>query len=579
MGLKSNKHLAFLATSAALIPALVTSAQPVVPQLTNVTAQAKVNYEHQIVGESPSDSEQIVAGAAAADYDGDGYIDLFAVGGNAANANMLFRNRGDGSLVFDQVADAAGIDTRGMRSAGAAFADLNGDGHLDLLVGAVEQDPILLFLSDGQGGFDNASESSGLSAMQRPNSFSPALADIDADGDLDLALSHWLWNGSFDPQPALSSTETLWLNDGHASFSDHSGPAGFTAAIGQDGLDFSFTPNFSDINDDGRPDLLLASDFGTSQVFINRGNGEFEETTTDVISDRNGMGATVGDYDNDGDMDWFVTAIAADGVDTPGFDGNRLYRNDGDGQFEDVTDAAGVRVGGWGWGSCFADLNNDGLLDIVHVNGWSDQRFSRLASKLFIANGDGSFSEMALAAGLFTDRQGRGLVCADFDRDGDVDIYLANNRNFAELYRNDTVSDHHWLTIQLRDNATTNRFGIGAKLTIHNGDQQQTREIRVGNNFVSHGPAEAHFGLGDDNGIERLTVRWPDGDQTVLTNLSGDHVLTVQRSAMGQISTWQRYFDVDGRKPEGNPNLSPLNFSAQQATPMQRSDKPTAHSN
>src|SRR5262249_18364358 len=155
-------------------------------------------------------------------------------------------------------------------------------------------------------------------------------------------------------------------------------------------FDYSLAPNFADINNDGWPDLLIASDFGTSMVFLNNQDGTFKHVTNPtVITDQYGMGATVGDYNNDGNLDWFVTSIWSSNPDNM-HNGNRLYRGHGDGTFEDVTTQAGVRMGGWGWGATLADLDNDGNLDIFHVNGFPPDYFTD-PSVLFLSNGSGTF--------------------------------------------------------------------------------------------------------------------------------------------------------------------------------------------
>ena len=491
-----------------------------------------------------SDAEFEASGLAAADYDSDGDIDLYVVGGDLS-ANKLFRN--DGSGTFTDVAAAAGLDLV-HRGSGPAFADIDGDADLDLFVGAVEGDPVRLF-ENIDGVYVDVTAASGL-VMNAPHTFSATFGDYDQDGDLDLVLAHW-------GNPGRTDTETLWRNNGDGTFENVSVPSRIAATLidrpGADDLqgramslrtDNSFTPVFTDIDGDGDQDLLVASDFGTSQVFLNEANGRFDlATDRDVIKDQAGMGAAVGDYDNDGDMDWFVTSIYREGEsggDPVGF-GNRLYANDGGGVFSDVTDAAGVADGGWGWGACFADFDNDGSLDIVHVNGWRDIVFpgdrvdlpnvyEQDRIRLFHSNGDGSFSEVAAATGLNDSGQGRGIACFDADRDGLLDIVVSNSgENHLVYYRNETATDNHYLSVALESNGP-NSQAVGARITVTADGQSQVREIRLGNNFASHNPAEAHFGLGPADTVD-VDVRWPDGSRFSVSGVAADQRLTYSQTS------------------------------------------------
>ncbi|MEM7364483.1 MAG: CRTAC1 family protein, partial [Pseudomonadota bacterium] len=297
-------------------------------------------------------------------------------------------------------------------------------------------------------------------------------------------------------------------------------------------MDRSFTPNLSDIDGDGDMDLLMASDFETSQVMVNNGDGTFIKVTDrNVIIDQNGMGAAVGDYDNDGDMDWFVTSI----MQPPDLFGNRLYRNMGSGIFEDATDEAGVADGGWGWGACFADFDNDGYLDIFHVNGWragdpdggdggtenGDQ------VRFFHSRGDSTYEEKASMVGLSDRGQGRGVACFDAERDGDIDIVIANNdQEQFVYYRNDSTNTNHHLGIRLVGSGMNTR-GIGAWVEVTTSESMQVREVRAGNNYVSQDPPEVHFGLGDATSVD-VVVRWPDGTETGLLGVAANQLLTIR---------------------------------------------------
>jgi len=479
-----------------------------------------------------SDPAQMGGGLAAADFDRDGDIDLYLVAGDG-DPNALLRN--DGNNQFTEIAATLGLDAMHLGS-GPAFADIDGDGDLDLFVGAVEGDPVYLFRNDN-GLFTDITQLSGLS-VHADNTISGTFADYDLDGDLDLFLTHW----GNEPQP---DTESLWQNNGDGTFASASVQSGIAAQIigPDDGLsgffDYSFAAIFSDIDNDHDPDLLLSSDFRTSKVFRNNGDGTFLDISDrDVIVDRNGMGNAAGDYDNDGDMDWFVSSIkqSADLVD-PNI-GNRLYRNLGDGSFEDVTEAAGVADGGWGWGSCMEDFDNDGDLDIFHVNGWqqvdprnaggpNDYTFDQV--RYFESQGDGTFVEAASEAGLIETGQGRGLACFDADRDGDLDIVITNQDNVKStvFYRNELAQSHHYLTVKLSGSGL-NTAGIGSRIQVTGGGLTQIREIRCGNNFASQSPAEAHFGLGAVQSVD-VIVTWPDGSQTNVPGVAADQFLEINQ--------------------------------------------------
>ncbi len=478
-----------------------------------VADPAGVFYVHGLSVPPYREAPRIAGGVAAGDYDGDGLVDLYAVRGDIG-PNLLFHNDGNGR--FTEVGHAAGVDLENTIGSGPTFADVNGDGRLDLLVGGVAGTQVRLFLNRGDGAFVDATADSGLTSA--PDAYSAAFADYDRDGDLDLYLTHWIAEGGRGGY--------LWRNDGAGHFADVSASAGLIIPGCLD-----FTPNFADIDADGWPDLLLAADFGTSRVLRNAGDGTFVDITTSAISDENGMGATVGDYDNDGDLDWFVSSIHdADGTAEGnwGITGNRLYSNRGDGTFDDVTGSAGVREGFWGWGSCFADFDNDGHLDLFQVNGFSAAeaaQFHEDPARLFLANGDGAFTEQALARGIADTGGGRGVVCFDYDRDGDVDVFIANNQGPSRLYRNDGGNSGHYLGIVLKG-APPNTQAIGARILVRAGGTTQLRELRAGSNFASQDPAEAHFGLGRHR-TAAVTVLWPDGSKTTLKRRRADQVLEI----------------------------------------------------
>lgn len=493
---------------------------------TDVTAQAGLGFKHGFkLGGPRTEPQRISGGAAAGDYDNDGWVDLYAVAGDSGS-NLLFRNLSNGT--FQNVAASAGVDVTETVGAGPTFADYDGDGNLDLLIGgAFPNEEVILFNNNGDGTFSDVTSDSMLDTVSKVNTFSSAFGDYDMDGDLDLFMTHW---GSGVASLDIS-TEHLWRNNGDGTFTDVSIESGIAPAYWEQ-FHFAFTPNWTDINNDGYPDMLVAGDFGTSKIFVNQKDGTFSETTTGVIDDENGMGAAVGDYDNDLDFDWFVSSIYdPNGVAEAnwGISGNRLYRNNGNGVFENVTEPAGVEHGFWGWGSCFADFDNDTNPDLAHVNGFStpsaDEYFND-PTRVFMSNGNGTFTERAQELGLNDTGQGRGIVCFDYDKDGDIDIFITNNDQQPKMFRNDGGNQNNFINISLNGLAP-NTQGVGAKIIITASGQKQIREIRAGNNFVSQNPAYAHFGLGSAEAVDDIEIEWLDGSTTNLQNVAANQFLTV----------------------------------------------------
>lgn len=522
---------------------------PAALRFTDVTAQSGIGFTHGYLNPTPgSEPEEFGGGAAAGDYDGDGRDDLFIVRGDIG-PNLLYRNLGGNA--FEERAAQAGVAytksaTENHRHSGPAFADLDGDGDLDLFIGALEGDPCFIFQNNGDGTFRDATAGSGIDRISSRHTLSAAFGDYDLDGDLDMFLTHWSTQREVG---AAANTEHLWRNDtanGVIRFTDVSLEAGIAPDIidpdptGSSGdprfdYDYTFTPNFAHIDEtDRHPDLVIAADFRTSRYFANNGDGTFRNATDpEQIRDRNGMGSALGDYDGDGDLDWFVTAIWS--IPVAGQEqrfrlGNRLYANDG-GAFTDVTEAAGVRDGGWGWGACFADFDNDGDLDIYHTNGWVEpfppSNFDRDTSRLFVSAGDGTFSEQAGEAGLADTERGYGIVCGDFDSDGDMDILQLhrNALNAATLWRNDT-SGSNYLAVRLKG-AAPNTEAAGARVRATIGDQAQLREIIIGSNYTSQNPRTQLFGLGSATEVDRLEVEWPDGEITTRTNVAQGQTLEI----------------------------------------------------
>ncbi|MDX1556721.1 MAG: CRTAC1 family protein, partial [Xanthomonadales bacterium] len=344
-----------------------------------------------------------------------------------------------------------------------------------------------------------------------------------------------------------------WRNLGSGTFVASDAWSGIT--VWDDG-DYTFGPIFTDIDGDGWQDLLVASDLGTTQYFINDQTGVQVLSTTEVIDDQFGMGIASGDMDNDGDIDWFVTSIY-DHPNDPHANprtGNRLYINGGSGGFSEVSAAAGVRDGQWGWGACAADFNNDGWLDLFHVNGMhpvlgEPMLYLDDPSRLFVNNADGTYTESAAALGVADTGLGRGVVCFDYDMDGDIDIFIANNSGPSRLYRNDLEPNPGYLQVGLIRFPRSHTVA-GSIIEIDIGATTQMREITIGSNFVSQNPLLQHFGLGGAPLVDALRVKWPDGQTTTLEQIAINQRLTIDQLPLHLKNGFEQEFNDD---PESSP--------------------------
>ncbi|MSQ98084.1 MAG: CRTAC1 family protein [Xanthomonadales bacterium] len=464
----------------------------------------------------------MAGGVAAGDYDQDGDIDLYVITGNIS-PNALLRNNGDGR--FTQVPPQEhGAGLEGQVNSGPVFADIDADGWPDLVVGGVAGSGYHVFHNNGSGRFIDVTAPTGIVQQEAlQNDFSSAFGDPDGDGDLDLFVGHW---------GAKLPTNHYWINRGAGSFVASDFWAGIDV-FRED--DWSFAPVFTDLNGDRIQDLLVTSDYNTSQVLMCADNGRFATTTTDVIDDANGMGSAAADFDNDGDIDWFVSSIFDEAeTHTWAGSGNRLYMNDGSGTFTNVTESAGIVIGHWGWGACAADFNNDGWLDIFHVNGFpsygpNQTDFTADRSMLYINNQDGTFTERSESLHLDDTGQGRGVVCFDYDTDGDVDIFTANWEGLSKLYRNDLEANPGYLQVRLHGEPD-NPAAVGATIRVTADGITQMREITVGSNYASQNPLLQHFGLGTADKVDQVDVHWPHGGETVLSNIAAGQLLDLDAS-------------------------------------------------
>jgi hypothetical protein len=428
-------------------------------------------------------------------------------------------------------------------SNGVLWADVDNDGDLDLYATAVGPSRFFLFVNQGDGTFSEEAEARGaaLASDYTHYGMSVAAGDYDRDGWLDLFVAEWWAHPAppADPLPGRSQNRLLRNLGATApgTFVDATDAAGIqvedlpdvpTSALGTPG----FTPGFVDFDGDAWPDLTWVADWGNSRLFWNDRDGTFTDGTVaaDVGRERAGMGSTQDDFDGDGRLDWMTTSIFGR-LDEVRFGvSNQFYRNEGGRAFTNVTDAVGVADGGFGWGLSGFDYDNDGDQDVVQTNGflepghdqndvWRNDR-----TKLFENDGTGSFTEVGSAKGITDTDLGRSAITLDYDRDGDLDVFIANHGGTPLLYRNDGGDQGSWLQLTLAG-VLSNREGIGARITIDPdsavpGDEQV--QALLGNpGFLGHDERMLHFGFGMRTApVDRVIVRWPSGIEQILTDVA-----------------------------------------------------------
>lgn len=453
-------------------------------------------------------------GAAWVDYDGDGDLDLYVVTAfGANNDNVLYRN--DGGGVFTRIT-AVPLTSDGAFTVCSTWADVDNDGDLDCFVSGLDSAGGALYRSSGGGvlTLDPASGVTGLSIKATGCAF----GDYDADGHVDLVLS--LINGAL----GMSGGNRLFHNDGDGTFTEIN-----VAPFAADPASFHH-PTWTDFDGDGDLDVCFASggvgalrlDRIYRNLLVESGIPDFVRITTGVFfsETRDSQVLSWVDYDNDGDLDCYAINYAS----VP----NQLYRNDG-AVFTKITTGDIVTNTGAFHAVAWGDYDNDADLDVYVV------RDNNQTNRYYRNNNDGTFTSITTGAFVTTNRSEYGVANADFDEDGDLDLFLPNARSEAAstLYRNDLAGANHWLKVHCTGGAS-NRSGIGAKVrvkaTVGGAPRWQMRELTASSSYGGNNALDAHFGLGDATTVDSLRIEWPGGHVDVLTNVAADQLVDIEES-------------------------------------------------
>jgi len=500
-------------------------------------------------------------GVAFIDYDEDGWLDIFVLCGTRLEGdpveatNRLYRNNRDGT--FTDVTDKAGLRRTGWASS-VCVGDYNNDGHDDLFVTYWGQN--VLYRNNGNGTFTDVTKEAGLLHPTRRWGSGCTFVDTNRNGHLDLFVGTYL---EFDPQKVPKPGENincnwkgipvncgprglplgrcyLYRNNGDGTFADISDRSGISKAAGS----YCMTAVAADFHDSGWQDIYVACDSTPSLLFRNNRDGTFTEVglasgaaLSEDGMEQAGMGVGVGDVNLDGHLDIFKTHFAEDTA--------VLYKNDGAGNFDDVTIRAGLGVETRyvSWGTGIVDLDNDGLPDLFVVTGNVYPEVEKIlpefpykTPRIVFRNLGAKFEELIEEAGsgVAAPHASRGCAFGDFDNDGDMDVVIINMNEPPSLLRNDVSGGGHWLKVKLLG-VKSNRSAIGARVTAHYGGKVQVQEVLSQASFYSVNDPRLHFGLGGAAQAD-LEIRWPNGGKESLSKVAANQLITV-REGSGIVNT------------------------------------------
>jgi enediyne biosynthesis protein E4 len=556
------KRRAFAAPVLAALAASALALRPLAESPTllfrDIAADAGITFQHHAAPEKKYIVESMSGGVALFDYDNDGLIDIYFVDSltvdtaknPSAARSALYRNLGNGK--FQDVTDNAGVGHPGW-GMGACTADVDGDGWEDLYVTALGKNR--LYHNNHDGTFTDIAEAAGVAAGGW--SAGCGFADYDRDGRLDLFVSRYVkidldhlpefgkdktceYRGiavQCGPRGLQGDTDFLFHNDGNGRFTEVGAKAGVSDPRAYFGLGIAWF----DYNADGWPDLYVANDSTPNFLYLNQKDGTFKDVAfpmgvavSEDGAEQGSMGVAVGDYERSGRFSLFVTNFSEEY--------NDLYRNDGD-HFTDVSfrsKTAPSSLPYVGWGTAFFDYDNDGLLDIIAVNGhvYPQLDKARLGASagyrqrklLYHNRGDGTFDEVAARFGpvLTEERVSRGLAVGDLDNDGRLDIVVNDLDGSPQLLHNELADRGNWLLVKLTG-AGGNTDAIGAVVTAKVGTISQMRLVQSGTSYLSQDDMRLHFGIGPATQVDVLEVRWPDGKTSKLENVKANQIVKMQQ--------------------------------------------------
>jgi hypothetical protein len=520
-------------------------------EFTDVTNPAGIKFVHFKGNQGISiNLEEFGPGVCVSDFDQDGWQDIYFVNGRdrydrgIVVKNALYRNNGDNT--FTDVTDRAGVPGTGY-GLGCAWGDYDNDGFPDLLV--TQYGSNVLYHNNHDGTFTDVTAKAGVAGLDSGPIHSGAVfVDYDRDGRLDLYVGSYVAFGakarrycdiggvtsSCPPSAYRGSPNALYHNNGDGTFTNVSAKANILQREGK-----NLSVGAADYDNDGWPDLFVANDGLPAYLYQNLHHGKFQETgqLAGMAYTARGqamaaMCISLGDYDNDGFLDLYISDFQKSS--------DHLWHNSGKGYFDEVSDEAGITVPTrdvLSFGGGFIDYDNDGWLDLFIANGHvypeieqiSPETHYKQHNSLFHNEHNGKFREATEAGGLMglAPRAGRGVAFADFDNDGYMDVIVANNGDPPTLLRNSGKHENHFVNFKLVG-TKSNRDALGARIRVSSGKISQIREIAGGGSYLSQSDLRANFGLGEAAVVSTVEVSWPSGGRQVFHDVKADQFYLIE---------------------------------------------------
>ncbi len=487
------------------------------------------------------DPNEMSGGIVVLDYNNDNYQDILILGGKSPN--VLLKNNWDGT--YANVSRESGVTLDHITSVGGVAGDIDNDGDLDVLITTNNNQANVLLQNNGDGTFSDISAIAGIT--HKSWSTSASMTDYNLDGLLDMYITNYVdyEDLPFDNNLQQCYPNFLYKNLGNNTFEN------VAPSLALDNTGCGLASAFSDYDNDGDMDLFVINDFGLNIEPNELYRNEYPKQAFTRVGEAlnvnvrlNGMGIAIGDYDEDSDLDYYVTNIAE----------NPFFENVDQGDFfHDKGIVYGLsNPDGTSWGAVFSDVNNDSFLDLIVANGKViEADHQNNENRLFLGSADGSFTDVSTELGIADTRRSRGLVVSDLNNDGLNDLLFASVSTFRDpeyntiIYQNEFENENNWIKIKLEgQNAAID--GYGTHITVKSQNRSLMKEVDGGSSYLSHCAAITHFGLGQLTSIDLLSIKWPGGNEMEIKNVPLNSFVTIREDGTFYLNQNQEITAFEG---------------------------------